>query len=174
MLDGQDNTAFDAIMRDLALAFDRPHDVERVRVFWEALKHVSLGEVKARATSYRKNGKKFPAPRDLMPEKVAAPAGAPTSIEDPDIVRRAEALSTWSKAANVILFHVAYCDPRRGMAPLGDDVRDECLRLKRDIVGMAEQDERAGEPWSSLDFNAMCIHAFEKALGLTDVQEEAA
>ena len=169
MLNGQDDAAFDTVMRDLALAFDRPHDVERVRVFWEALKHVHISEVKRLAASYRKNGKRFPTPRDLTPEKTVAPAAAPTSVEDPAIVRRANDLSTWSKAANVILFHVAYCDPRRGMIPLGAALVAECLRVKRDIVGMAEQDERAGQPWGTHEFNTTCRQAFEKILGLTDV-----
>lgn len=174
MLSGQDDEAFDAIMRDLALAFDRPHDVARVRVFWEALKHVSIGEVKRLATSWRKNGRKFPAPRDLMPERAAPPTKAATSIEDPEIVRRANALSVWARHASLILYHVAYCDPRRQFKPVGEALLADCLRVKRDIVGMAEQDERDGQPWSDLDFNATCKHAFEKLLGLTAIVEEAA
>lgn len=169
MLSGIDDTAFDGIMRDLALAFDRPHDVERVRVFWEALKHVSLGEVKRLAANHRKHGKKFPAPRDLMPEKPPAPASQ-TAAEDP----RYASLSTWWKNANLILYHVAYCDRRRGLVPLGEVRLAELLRVKRDIVGMAEQDDYAGSPWSDLDFNATCKHAFEKILGLSGVVEPSA
>lgn len=172
MLSGQDDAAFDAIMRDLALAFDRPHDVERVRVFWEALKHVSLGEVKARAKSYAKNGKRFPAPRDLMPEKAEKPV-VQTSTEDPDVVARANQLSTWAKAANTILFHVAYCDSRRGMAPLGPYLLERCLAAKRDLVGGAEQDERAGQPWDEREFNVACREAFEKILLVADVEVAA-
>lgn len=168
MLDGTDNTAFDAIMRDLALAFDRPHDVERVRVFWEALKHVALGEVRARAIAWRKSGKRFPTPRDLMPEKVAAPVKH-TSCEPADVVERAEKLSSWAKAANVILFHVAYCDPRRRCVPLGEELRYRCLAAKRDLVGAAEQDARAGQPWDEREFNVTCRQAFEQILGLTGV-----
>lgn len=169
MLSGQDDDAFDTVMRDLALAFDRPHDVARVRVFWEALKHVSLGEVKARAKSYAKNGKRFPSPRDLMPDRVEKPAAAPTSVEDPDVIARANRLSTWAKAANQILFHVAYCDPRRRLVPLGEEQLARCLHAKRDLVGGAEQDERAGQSWDEHEFNVACRESFEKVLGLIGV-----
>lgn len=168
MLDA-DSDAFDAVMKDLALAFDRPHDLERVRVFWTDLKHVSLSEVKRLAAAYRKTGKKFPAPRDLMPEKTSGPKAPLTSCEPADVIERANKLSSWSKAANVILFHVAYCDRRRRFVPLGEELLARCLAAKRDLVGGAEQDERAGQPWGEHEFNVTCRQAFEKILGLTGV-----
>jgi len=180
MLSGQDDAAFETVMRDLCLAFDRPYDVERTRVFWEALKHVNIGDVKRFAITYRKSGKKFPAPRDLMPERTA-PTPLQVTANDPR-------MSRWAVAANTILFALAYLDERRGFKPIAvweptppngwglplrlpkliDGTRlDRCLHAKRDLVGLAEQDDSAGQPWAEREFNIACRQAFEQILTTT-------
>lgn len=175
-----DYAAFTAVMTDLCAAFDKPVTDDRVRVFWETLKHVHLHDVKRSAEAWKRNQRKFPTPRDLMPERATAPP--PKSEVD------AERWSSWAMAANKILFACAYEDDRRGFRPvalwnptpkrgwllplrpskhiglLDGSLLEKCLAVKRDYVRMAEEAEAAGEAWNIEEFNRMCREGFEKLL----------
>lgn len=149
---------FKALIADLCTAYDRPCTDDRVRVFWECLKHLPLSEVTRSAGTFRKTSKKMATPADLIPayrERPTAP-GAPEPM-----------MSTWAVAANKILFTLAYSDPRRGFVPMGKDVMEQCVFIKNDYVRMAIESEAAGEPWDTVEFNVMCREGFEKLLGLT-------
>jgi hypothetical protein len=150
-----DYQPFTAVMTDLCAAFDKPVTDDRVRVFWETLKHVHLHDVKRSAESWKRNQRKFPTPRDLMPERVTAPPPKPKGD--------GEAWSSWAIAANKILFAVAY-QGNRGFAPMGEKLQ-ACLAAKRDYVQMAENAAMGGEPWGEREFNGMCREGFEKLLG---------
>lgn len=156
MLKGTDDAAFGALMQDLCLAFNRPYTTDLSRVFWEALKYVSLPEVRRACESARSNLKKFPTPRDLIPERRAAPP--PPIDTGPD-------MSRWAIAANKILFAVAYGDLRRGFAPMGDVLLKRALEIKRDFVAMGEQSEAEGEPMLPNEFDNLCRDGFRKLLG---------
>lgn len=176
MLDA-DAEAFDQVIQDLCLAFNRPHSTDLTRVYWESLKHVHIADVKRAALSARNNLKKFPAPKDLIPERRYAP---PKPVEpDPSV-------SSWAIAANKILLACSYFDERRGFLPIAKwepmppngwglplrrpelidgSILDRVLAAKRDYVQMAEDAEAAGEPMDTREFNAMCIEGFQKLLG---------
>ena len=151
----QDAAAFETVMQDLCLAFNRPYTPELSRVFWESLRNVPMHEVKRSAEAARKSLKKFPTPKDLTPERVAAPPPRP--------VLDTEHWSQWAVAANKILFAVAY-QGHRGFAPMGDKLQ-ACLTAKRDYVSMAEDAAMNGDSWNEREFNAMCREGFEKILG---------
>lgn len=177
MLKGTDDAAFGALMQDLCLAFNRPYTTDLSRVFWESLKYVSLPEVRRACEAARTNLKKFPTPRDLIPERRAAPP--PPIDTGPD-------MSRWAIAANKILFAVAYGDLRRGFAPIGtyermpekgwglplrlakpidDSLLHRALEIKRDFVAMGEQSEAEGEPMLPNEFDNLCRDGFRKLLG---------
>lgn len=156
MLKGQDDAAFGVVLQDLCTAFNRPYTPDVTRVFWESLKHISLGEVKALAAKHRLHGKRFPTPKELSPER---PARAPKPIDN------GPEMSRYAVAANRMLLKLAYEDERRGFKPLGAELLQRLLAAKRDFVGMAEADERAGELWPEGEFDRTCQHGFEKLLG---------
>ena len=148
----QDAEAFETLIQDLCLAFNRPYTTQLSRVFWESLKHLRIDEVKRAADVARKSLKKFPTPKDLIPERRMAPA-APKQQDAP--------MSRWAVAANKILFRLAYEDERRGFLPLGPELLARCLAVKADYVRMAEDAESGGEPWADDDFIAICREGFE-------------
>lgn len=96
-------------------------------------------------------------------------------------------MSTWARAANLILFEVAYRDERRGFLPMASymaapekgwgalrrpPVKDNwqlesILQCKREFVEDAENLERAGNPMDTVEFNRMCREGFEALLGTT-------
>lgn len=154
MLDS-DADAFDAVMQDLCLAFNRPHTVELTRVYWESLRKLRIDEVRRAAMTARNTLKKFPTPKDLTPEKPTAPP-----VRDPI---DSERWSSWAIAANKILLAVAYEDENRGFRPMGDKLQ-RCLAAKRDYVAMAEDAERQGQAWDQVEFNRMCREGFQKLL----------
>lgn len=177
MLKGQDDAAFEFVMQDLCAAFNRPYTPEITRVFWESLKHVHIAEVRRAALKHRNTAKKFPVPKDLMPERVVA---------TPQPKEAEPKMSRWAVAANKILLRLAYQDVRRGFKPIAtyppmplggygqplqpvqptdDSSLRKILVAKREYVGMAEQDEAAGQPWADEDFIALCREGFEKVLG---------
>ena len=155
MLKGTDDAAFGTLMQDLCLAFNRQYSPELSRVFWETLKHAHIAEVRRKADEYRRNGKKFPTPHDLMPDRRAA-TPPPPQDDGP-------AMSTWAIAANKILFCVAY-QGHRGMTPMGEKL-PALLVAKADFVRMAEEDAANGRPWETRDYNQTCREGFQKLLG---------
>lgn len=156
MLRGQDDAAFDAVMQDLCLAFNRPYSTDVTRVFWESLKHVSLPDVKRLAAKHRATSKKFPTPRELTPDRPTAP---PKQLEP------LPSMSSWAIAANRVLFSVAY-QGNRGFRAMGDRLQS-ALAAKADYVRMAEDAEAAGDRWEPQEFNRLCREGFEHVLGFT-------
>jgi hypothetical protein len=152
----QDAEAFERVMQDLCLAFNRPYTPELSRVFWESLRNVSIFEVKRAADAARKSLKKFPAPKDLIPDRPAAPPPKPVTDD--------EQWSPWAIAANKILFAVAYEDVNRGFRPMGDAL-PKCLAAKADYVRMAEDSAVNGDVWNHEEFNRMCREGFQQILG---------
>ncbi len=146
--------AFSGVMRDLCAAFDKPVTDDRVRVFWETLKHVNLHDFRRSAETWKSTQRKFPTPRDLKPERVSAPPPKPQ--EDP------ERWSSWAIAANKILFSVAY-QGDRGFRPMGV-VLPALLARKAEYVAMAEDAARGGDVWEPQEFNRMCREGFETLL----------
>jgi hypothetical protein len=157
MLKGQDDAAFGMLIEDLCLAFNRPYTPRLAVVFWDVLKHLRIDEVKRACESARKNLKRFPTPKELLPER-RMPSSAQRQPDD-------RAFSRWAMAANRILFKLAYEDDRRGFLPLGPELLARCLAVKADYVQMAEDAQSGGEPWADDDFIAMCREGFEKLLG---------
>lgn len=158
MRSGQDDEAFDAVVKDLCLAFNRQHTPELTRVFWEALKASHIHDVRRVALRYRNTAKKFPAPVDLIPHRSTAPVPEEKRDTGPH-------MSSWAMAANKILWVVAY-QGTRGFVPMGEKLKP-CLVAKADYVRMAEEAQRDGEPWQEHEFNVMCRQGFEKLLGTT-------
>jgi hypothetical protein len=158
VLKGTDDAAFGTLIEDLCLAFNRPYTPRLTLVFWESLKHLRIDEVKRACESARKNLKRFPSPKELLPERRLPPPSARPANE-PE-------LSRWAQAANLILFKLAYQDIRRGpaMHALGPALLARCLAIKADYVRMAE-DAQADEPIPDEEFIAMCREGFETALG---------
>lgn len=174
----QDAEAFETVIQDLCLAFNRPYTTQLSRVFWETLKHLRIDEVKRAADIARKSLKKFPTPKDLIPERRLAPV----RVAEPE-----EAMSRWAIAANKILFALAYLDKRRGFRPIAEyvampaggyggshfgqaervsDMRlRRALEVKADYVRMAEDADRVGEPIDDDEYVGMCREGFEKLLG---------
>lgn len=157
MLKGQDDAAFETLMQDLCLAFNRPYTQRLTLVFWEALKHMHMGEVRRACESARKNLKRFPAPRELIPERRLPPR---VQIPGP-----ADSMSRWASAANLILMRLAYQDIRRGFKALGPDLLARVLAVKADYVRMAEDAELERESMADDEFIGMCREGFEKVLG---------
>jgi hypothetical protein len=172
----QDAQAFETLMQDLCLAFNRPYTPELTRVFWESLKHVHIAEVRRNADAARKTLKKFPTPKDLTPDRVMAPPQKP--------VDTGPQMSSWAIAANQILFSVAY-QGHRGFQPIAkwettpergwglplkkpdlvDGSRlEKCLARKAEYVQMAEEAARGGDVWEPQEFNRMCREGFEALL----------
>ncbi len=169
---------FRRVIEDLCTAFDRPCTDARVRVFWEALKHRHLAEVKRAADSVTKNFKRMPSPNDLMPEQKR-----PTVEEARPALPQ---MSRYAVAANKILLELAYFDRRRGFQSIGEweptpekgwglplrlpqsvdpKTLERALSAKRDLVRMAEDADGTPEEMSPVDFNRMCIEGFERLLG---------
>lgn len=159
----QDAEVFETLIQDLCLAFNRPYTTQLSRVFWESLKHLRIDEVKRAADIARKSLKKFPTPKDLIPERRMAPV----KPSEPDI-----AMSRWAVGANKILFRLAYEDERRGFRPMGD-LLPRVLAVKADYVRMAEEAEQDGEPLPDEDFIAMCREGFERLLTPKVTYEQA-
>lgn len=174
----EDFAEFRAVMEELCAAFDRQCTDPKIKTFYEVLKHVHIADLKRSAASWKKNFTKMPTPKDLLPQKIAAPA--PKEDDGPT-------MSIWAAAANKILFHVAYRDPHRGFRPIAEyeptpasgyglpivwakamcrdaSLLKRCLEIKGDYVSMAEQAELDGEPMDGQEFQAMCKEGFEKAL----------
>jgi hypothetical protein len=174
----EDYDAFSAVMKDLCTAFDKPVTDDRVRVFWETLKHVHLHDFKRLAETWKNTQRKFPTPRDLKPERQSAPPPKPVDDGGP--------MSRWAVAANKLLLAVAYQDANgRGFRPIAKWQRmpekgwglplprpdlidgsllDRVVAVKRDYVQMAEQAAREGEPMDGDEFQAMCREGFAKVL----------
>lgn len=173
--------SFTEVIADLCAAYDRTPSDARNRSFWDVLKGFHLHDVKRSALKWRNTQRKMPSPADLKPERASAPPPKPQD-DDP-------AMSRWAAAANKLLLHVAYRDPRRGFVPIAkyepapaggyrlplvwtqakcrdDSLLKRCLEIKRDYVQMAEQAELSGEPMDGQEFQAMCKEGFEKALGI--------
>ena len=171
----EDSEAFRGVMEDLCTAFNRPCTDALVRVFAESLKALHIADVKHASESYRKNGKRFPAPKDLMPERRAR-APMPRQPE-PQMTR-------WAKIANKILLAVAYQDIRRGFKPMAefpppegdsdsrlrlprpadDTVLQRALAAKADYVRMAEEAEILGERWTDEEFAELAFDGLEQIL----------
>jgi len=150
----QDAEAFETVMQDLCMAFNRPYTPELSRVFWESLKHVHIAEVKRNAATARTTLKKFPTPKDLTPDRV--------TIAPPKPIDTGPSMSSWAIAANKILFAVAY-QGNRGFRPIGDAL-PKCLERKAEYVQMAEDAARGGDVWEPEEFNRMCREGFETLL----------
>lgn len=168
---------FAKVMDDLCAALDRPITDARKRVFWDVLKPYHLHDIRRSVLKWRNTQRKMPAPVDLKPERATAP---PKPVDD------SPSMSRWAVAANRILFHVAFRDPRRGFKPIGvwgrmppegwglplrlPDAIDvsrlnRALEIKRDYVQMAENAELSGEPMDGEEYQAMCKEGFERLLG---------
>jgi hypothetical protein len=172
----EDSEAFRGVMEDLCTAFNRPCTDALVRVFAESLKALHIADVKHASESYRKNGKRFPAPKDLMPERRAR---APMPREpEPQ-------MTWWAKIANKILLAVAYQDIRRGFKPMAeyppmpkggyglplmlprpvdDTVLQRALAAKADYVRMAEEAEILGDRWTDEEFAELAFDGLEQIL----------
>ena len=153
----EDFAEFRSVIEELCAAFDRQCTDAKVKTFYEVLKHAHIGDIKRSAASWKSNFDKMPAPKNLLPQKVAAPP--PKTVDDDP------QMSPWAVAANKLLFHLAYRDPRRGFKPIGD-ILPRLLEIKRDYVEMAENAELSGEPMDGQEYQAMCKEGFEKALGI--------
>jgi hypothetical protein len=168
-----DFDAFVEIMRDLCLAFDKQPNEARTRVFFESLKHLHIEDVRRTATMHRKHAKRFPTPKDLIPEK-RTPVRAPKPTVEMHFSR-------YAQIANKCLMHVTF-DPRRAAyakrravvpPPIGewrnegrkawpvDDTFAKVLALKSEYVRMAEQDEIDGRPWTDREFRDAVLEALE-------------
>lgn len=152
----EDGDAFAAILETLCTAYNRPRTDDLVRVYWAALKPLHIHDLKRSADSWIRNARKFPTPRDLMPERAAAPPPKPRDDGPP--------MSSWAIAANKILFAVAY-QGDRGFRPVGD-VLPALVAAKNDYVRRAEEATADGEKWDTVEFNRMCREGFEKLLGV--------
>lgn len=139
MRSGYDDEAFDAVLRDLCLAFNRPYTPDLTRVYWESLKHLNLLDVKRAADSARRNLKKFPTPKDLSPEKRASAPRAKEQLPE---------LSAWAIGANKILLRLMMSSGK-GMVP---DHLPPILAAKADYVRMAEHAEADGARWDDREF----------------------
>lgn len=167
---------FRAVMEDLCVAFNRPKSDEVIRVFYESLKWAPFPEVKRAAESWRRNGKKFPSPKDLAPEKRALPP----KPKEPEPV-----MSKWAVAANRVLLQIAYQDEKRGFRPiakyepkpergyglpvratqpLDDALLRKVLAVKREYVEMAESADLDGAPMGGMEFSDMCREGFARVL----------
>ena len=79
-----DLVALRAVMDDLCLAYNRPVSDRLVTVFFDSLKNVPFGVVRARAELHRRISKKFPTPHDLRPDERPVkdlPPGGPSIQE---------------------------------------------------------------------------------------------
>lgn len=149
----EDFPEFRTMIEDMCASFDRTCTDAKVKAFYEPLKRFHIADLKRQADVWKANFSKMPTPRELMPQKVAAPA--PVQDSGPP-------MSHWAIAANKILFGVAY-QGNRGFRPMGDKLK-QCLKVKADYVRMAEDAARAGQSWDEQEFNAMCREGFEKLL----------
>lgn len=174
-----DSDAFARVMQDLCVAFNRPYTTDLSRVYWESMRYMNIAEVRKAAETARRTLRKFPTPKDLIPERRYA---APKPQEDE------EPISSWAQAANQILMAVAYFDERRGFRAVGEwEAMPEngwglplrlprnhggetlviALEVKADFVRMAEEDAARGQPWNETEFNRTCREGFEKLLRTT-------
>jgi hypothetical protein len=151
----EDFPEFQTLMEGLCAAFDRQCTDAKVKTFYEALKHVHIADLRRSSASWKANFAKMPTPKDLMPQKSAAPPPKP-SDDGPS-------MSTWAIAANKILFSVAY-QGHRGFRPMAESLKP-CLVAKADYVRMAEEAAAHGAPWDEREFNTMCREGFQKILG---------
>lgn len=175
----EDFPEFQSVMEGLCAAFDRQCTDAKVKTFYEALKHVHILDLKRSAESWKRNFAKMPTPKDLMPQRSAAPE--PQKVDD------GPAMSRWAVASSRILFSLAYLDNRRGFRSIGEwekmppggwglplrlpkpidiSLLNRCIEIKNDYARMAEQAELSGEPMDGQEFQAMCKEGFEKALGI--------
>jgi len=152
----EDFAEFKSTMEELCAAFDRQCTDAKVKTFYEVLKHVHIADLKRSAASWKANFDKMPAPKNLLPQKVAAPP--PKQNDGP-------AMSTWAMAANKILWAVAY-QGARGFVPMSDRLKP-CLSAKAEYVRMAEDSAAQGDVWDEQEFNVMCREGFEKILKAT-------
>jgi len=150
----EDSDAFRVVIEDLCVAYNRPCSDAVVRVFWESLKWAHIHDVRRMAVKHRNTAKKFPTPRELAPERSAAPAKPP----EPEVV-----MSPWAIAANKILLQLAYQDKRRGFKPLKEKLA-MLLAMKADYVRMAESAEAGGEPWDGKEFRDLVYDGFEAVI----------
>lgn len=147
----EDAEAFEAVMQDLCLAFNRPYTAELSRSFWEPLKHMHVLDVRRAAEAHKRNGRKFPAPKELIPERRIhmTPPGP--------VVPRG---SRYEVGANRMLLRAMM---RCGKAVQTIDMRN-ALRVKADYVAMAEAAERDGEPMADRDYIGMCEEGFARVI----------
>src|SRR4051812_14910349 len=113
MRSGEDDAAFETLMQDLCLAFNRPYTPQLSRVFWESTKHLHLAEVQRAAKVAAKSLKKFPTPKDLIGDGKPGASAPQKPVDD-------LSMSRWAAAANVILMRLAYQDIRRGTRAIAE------------------------------------------------------
>jgi len=184
----EDTEAFRRVIEDLCTAFNRPITDDLVRVYWEALKKLHIADVSRMAAGHRQNGKKFPTPRELVPDRKPSAPVVPRDDGPP--------MSKWAVAANKALLAVAYQDSSgRGFQPiavwerppaggwglpfpaprmLDSSLLERVLAIRRDYVQMAEEADRDGEPMTGEEFSSMCREGFGKALSDGDRARNAA
>jgi hypothetical protein len=153
----EDFPEFQSLIEGLCAAFDRQCTDAKVKTFHEVLKPFHIADLKRSAASWKANFAKMPSPKELIPKRAEAPPPPKPDDGGP--------MSPWAVAANKLLFHLAYRDPRRGFKPMGD-ILPRLLEIKRDYVQMAENAELSGEPMDGQEFQGMCKEGFEKALGI--------
>jgi len=173
----EDSEQFRVAIEDLCTAYNRPCTDSVIRVFYESLKPYHILDIKRMAMRHRASSKRFPAPKDLAPERATS---APSKPKEPEPV-----MSKWAIAANKILLSLAYQDRRRGFKPISkyppmpaggyglplvlpkplDDKLAKILAVKADYVRMAEEAERDGEPMDGMEFSDMLREGFGRMLG---------
>lgn len=78
-----DFDVFRGLMADVCIAHDKPVMDDRIRVYWEALKPYPLAKVRFALRSAI-GRKKFPTPKDLMPDEAPEADGKITSRNIPE------------------------------------------------------------------------------------------
>jgi hypothetical protein len=171
----EDFAEFRAVIEDMCASFDRTCTDAKVKAFYEPLKRFHIADLKRQAAVWKANFSKMPTPRELMPQRTAAP---------PPVQDEGSPMSSWAIAANQILFSVAY-QGHRGFQPIAkwettpergwglplkkpnlvDGSRlEKCLARKAEYVRMAEDAEAGGDVWEPQEFNRMCREGFEALL----------
>lgn len=147
-----DKDEFAKIMTDLCTMFGRRYSPELARVYFDTLSELTIDSFRERAGKWKRTGKTFPKPADLLDVHTHTPYRpvGPKSEEGPDI-------SPWARYANRYLLHVIA--KKGGLGDLLPDV----LAAKREIVHTAEDDAATGEPWEDQDFISVIQATIDRA-----------
>lgn len=180
----KDYDELDRLLAQLCAGFDRPYTAERREAYRRGLSKMHPAMLE-RVVDHCLGGngpERFPTTQQLW--QISRELRRKQRQHDA-VVDETRGMSRWEVAANRILFQLAYCDIRRGFRPIATfppmppegyglplrlvqptdrSLLDKCLELKREIVGYAEEAERAGDPWTNEEFVDVCQSTFEKLI----------